>query len=294
VLAALWTTTSTYACTCAPRGFTWTLDFSLGCEPQSVLVGSGTGILDVTCNIENTDSTMTDITPVSVTEYAIFELDPETLAAIPESVVSSNNLNLVSGDSIDYVRSSTLQPAGLQTQVIGLTADGSEVELNYTLRYTQDCNAYVFFEGDSLGWLFFDIVLSPDGDVCTIAAETTTPSVAPSVAPSNTVFTSSSPTISPTFAETLDDSSSPTISPTFAETPDVTIITDDSVSSSSSKSKSSNSKSSASKSKSKGKGSKSSSTESSSKSSKSEKGSAANKMKHKAYHNLRNPSLRRN
>ena len=65
VLAALWTTTSTYACTCAPRGFTWTLDFSLGCEPQSVLVGSGTGILDVTCNIENTDSTMTDITPVS-------------------------------------------------------------------------------------------------------------------------------------------------------------------------------------------------------------------------------------
>lgn len=291
-------------CNCSPRGFTWVLDFSNGCDPMNVSMGSGTGILDVSCTIQQLSNSNNDnVTPVRISEYTIFELDPDTLAAIPGSTVSANNLNLVSGDQISFtsIVSSgdlTILPAGLQTRFVGVTSEEVEVELSVILRYSGDCDQLVFYDGDNLGWLTFEDVLSPDGAYCTIAAETNAPS-ASIVTPAPMSNATPAPTSVPTTGTPPTSTSAPTAGVTSAPTAKKTVAPTPENSGGGSYYKTSKSEKSSKGSKGKSKGSKGSKGSYATKSNKMSKGgkgsksekidsdTAMNKMKHKVKYNGR-------
>merc|ERR1719444_174332 len=258
-------------CACVPTAYTWNLNFDLGCIDTNVTAA----IIDESC-------TLPSETAVTVTSYEIYELDNESLAPIEESRVVANDQTLLNGDSITYTSITATEtsplPLGMQWEIEGLTITGDQVKATLVVRFdAPNCDTIIFEDGNTFGWLEFVELDDPNPAVCDAllsdapsstptfspsVADTSSPSYSPSMAPStaDTPSPSLSPSMAPSTADILITSSSPSMAPSTADTP----ITSSAPSteevdseSSSKKSKGQKASKSTSKSKSKGKSSKS-------------------------------------
>jgi len=144
-------------CSSIPAYFTWQLNFSSPCEPANIKYGPGTGIQRYTCGISSPDSSITDLTPVSIRGVQIIELDKNLTAVNAEK---QKTLNLTDGDLLNYTSIAATNPdiilGGISMKLIGDNIQGDEVNLLWTVQYRNSTsNAIVFCPGNSIGWANF-------------------------------------------------------------------------------------------------------------------------------------------
>lgn len=165
------------------------LDLKRSCPPANVGLGTNTSVEDVFCQVASstigTSDTVTDLTPVVVTSYQLFELNPE-LAAI--SVTSQNNLTLSDGDTLSIFSkvaagedADGVVVGGLFGRLVAKNQNGENVTLDWIVDYNDDCNNLNALQrGESLGWTVFD---TPTDPVLLCAGVTHAPSGTPSSTP---------------------------------------------------------------------------------------------------------------
>lgn len=144
-------------CSSIPAYFTWQLNFSSACEPANIKYGPETGIQRYTCGISSPDSSVTDLTPVTIRGVQIIELDKNLIAVNAEK---QKSLNLTDGDMLNYTSIAAANPdiilGGISMKLIGDNIQGDEVNLLWTVQYRNSTsNAIVFCPGDSIGWTNF-------------------------------------------------------------------------------------------------------------------------------------------
>jgi len=201
-------------CACVPTAYTWNLNFDLGCIDTNVTAA----IIDESC-------TLPSETAVTVTSYEIYELDNESLAPIEESRVVANDQTLLNGDSITYTSITATEtsplPLGMQWEIEGLTITGDQVKATLVVRFdAPNCDTIIFEDGNTFGWLEFVELDDPNPAVCDALlsdAPSSTPTFSPSVA--DTSSPSYSPSMAPPTADTPSPSYSPSMAPSTADTP---------------------------------------------------------------------------
>jgi len=200
-------------CACSPSSITIELDFSRTCFQDSVQIGADTGIHRVECDISPHPSGgmgksgVTDLVPVAVYRYSIFELS-QNLRSIR---TFSNDVDLQDKDNISFTsivtdESITELVGGLQI-VLEATNEKDELLLSYFIvQYSNSCTQKPFSVGDSLSWA----VITEDGP--------TSPRSCPLDVQPSTV-----PTRHSTPEPTLDPSKHPTTTPTKRPTSEPTL-----------------------------------------------------------------------
>lgn len=143
-------------CSCFPRVYEITLDFSRTCNDNS---GYGTGVQETRCNIVPfNDPSDTDLVPELVTLIDVSELGQnlqsivgsqrltgryENGATIAISSVSDNK------DDLDFDN----MPKAFQMSMIGVNANGGTLVFSALIVYTGSCQDYpVLLFGTSNGW----------------------------------------------------------------------------------------------------------------------------------------------
>lgn len=142
-------------CSCSPRVFKWTIDFSSVCPPADV----SPGIQKVFCDIDYPSGANESVaeSPIEfIQSYQLIELS-RTLETIRKE--DGSDLNLRDGDVISFTSLTQTEPSrfagGFQAHVIALNENGDELNLSWIVRYTNECEVLPFTEGDSLGWMVF-------------------------------------------------------------------------------------------------------------------------------------------
>jgi len=200
-------------CACSPSSITIELDFSRMCSQDSVQTGAGTGIDRVECDISPHPSTgmgkgdVTDLVPVAVYRYSIFELS-QNLRSIR---TFSNDVDLQDKDNFSFTsivtdESVTELVGGLQIVLEALNQKGELLLSYFIVQYSNSCTQKPFSAGGSLGWA----VIKEDGP--------TSPRFCPLDVQPSTV-----PTKLSTPEPTLDPSKHPTTSPTKRLTSEPTL-----------------------------------------------------------------------
>ena len=140
-------------CSCGPRTFEFSLNFSLPCPFTEK--SPNPGINETRCSIKSITDT-TDFIPVVATVFQTLELDRNGL------VLSSSEKpgNFSNGATFSYTSASATRaslvkdiPGAIVVVVYGNNAEGSQLELTWVTKYSNNCSAYpVFSAGESAGW----------------------------------------------------------------------------------------------------------------------------------------------
>lgn len=215
-------------CACSPSVLTFKLDFNATCPPENVVTGPDTGIDAIFCQVAvepmqgYSTASREDLTPVTVTQISVFELDNQ-LSVIKQSFLS--NVRLENGDYYTYSSiigdynpdepSATEIPGGLQVLLKGENSKGISISNSFILTYTNRCDVVPFTTEDSIGWNDIVGIDPPPYQLC------------PIYSPPDTIAPTNSPTLPLTLPPTLSPALPPstlipiTVSPTPAPTPGI-------------------------------------------------------------------------
>ena len=148
-------------CGCQPQTYTFTLDFDLTCDDDTV---SGPGINETACLTEIRGQDVVpdeDLIPVTVQTIQIFELD-ENQQVFSQTVRTGTFLD---GSNFTYTSViSTITdlddvdalPRGLQLVITGLNNKEQATVQTYIITYFNDCGIFpILTEGQHIGWTIF-------------------------------------------------------------------------------------------------------------------------------------------
>lgn len=150
----------TEICSCGPKTFEITLDFSLTCPPVNITLGDG---VDATsCLISPFgEPDVESLVPIAVESIDILELG-QNLRVTAQTNIGTR---LLDGDTFTYtsvvadpdsITTVTEVPRALQLNIVGINADGNSIINVFIVTFTNDCGSYpVFQEGQSAGWARF-------------------------------------------------------------------------------------------------------------------------------------------
>ena len=145
-------------CSCSPMSFVFRLDFNRTCNDNTVLIGKTHGIDRSFCRTDDGIGGNDIQSPPIVVELSsilILELD-SSLQVIKQHF--RDGLGLVDGQTMSYesiLATSTDGDtvAAIQMALTGVTADGTEIQSQFILTYTNTCSIDVFRVGDAISWL---------------------------------------------------------------------------------------------------------------------------------------------
>ena len=177
--------TAQQECSCAPREYTFRLDFSGTCPPISKPPNDyfGAGVDEYTCNIGDTpvqdtkgpvrrylDSTqlsdvfpelmistqnVADQTPVIVSSIQFIQLDKDSKTI--ESSLRTADKN--DGDIVRFISSIVTKPEeipyGFTMVLRGFNADNQAIQNLFTITFKNACGVPTFTEGERIGWVVF-------------------------------------------------------------------------------------------------------------------------------------------
>ena len=144
-------------CSCSPMSFTFRLDFNRTCD-NNLLIGKTRGIDRSFCRTDDVvegNDTQSPPAVIELSSILILELD-ESLQVIKQYFRDS--LGLVDGQALTYGSILATGTGGgtvaaIQMALTGATADGTEIQSQFILTYTNLCSIDVFREGDAISWL---------------------------------------------------------------------------------------------------------------------------------------------
>ena len=145
-------------CSCSPMTFTFRLDFNRTCDNNAFLIGKTRGIDRAFCRtdaIVEENDTQPPPAVIELSSILILELD-ESLQVIKQHF--RDGLGLVDGQASTYgsiLATDTVgdKVAAIQMALTGATADGTEIQSQFILTYTNLCSIDVFRVGDAISWL---------------------------------------------------------------------------------------------------------------------------------------------
>ena len=161
-------------CSCSPTSFTFHLDFNRTCDDNSVLIGKTHGIDRSFCRTDNViegNDKRSSPAVVELSSILILELDI-SLQVIKQHFRAG--LGLKDGQTLSYesilaTGTDGDTAAAIQMALTGVTTDGTEIQSQFILTYTNLCSIDVFHAGDAISWL---IVVSHGGtDVLYFSAD---------------------------------------------------------------------------------------------------------------------------
>jgi hypothetical protein len=145
-------------CACLPAKFTFTFDFSLGCNDD--INSSNPGIDSFTCKVTNAgNEEPSDPVPAVVTNIQVIEIGQPPSSAIL-STTTYANVSYVSGSTFEYESTADKStpnnddvPKVLQMLITGANAGGETLLNLWVIEFTNRCKVYpVLKEGMSAGW----------------------------------------------------------------------------------------------------------------------------------------------
>ena len=150
----------TEICSCSPRTYEITLDFSLTCPPVNITLGNA--IEATSCLVSPFGApNVVDLVPVSVDSIDVLELGQNLRVVaqtdIDDVFVDGDTFTYTSvvadPDSIDTVQQ---VPRAIQLNIVGTNKDGEQIINVFIVTFTNDCGSYPLFEeGESAGWARF-------------------------------------------------------------------------------------------------------------------------------------------
>lgn len=151
----------TSICGCQPATYTFTFNFALTCNDNSV---GGPGINETACltEIRGQEQVPNDeLVPLSVQNVQIFELD-QNLQVVAQTVRAGS---FVDGSTFTYTSiistmtdelNPTTLPRGIQLVTTGLNRNEDTVVNTYIILYENDCGIFpILTEGQTAGWTIF-------------------------------------------------------------------------------------------------------------------------------------------
>ena len=146
-------------CSCSPSSITFRLDFTNTCDDNTVLIGKTHGIDRSFCRTDDVvgDQNAQPPAVVELSSILILELD-SSLQVIKQHF--RDNLGLRDGQALKPYESilatssaDDTKIAAIQMALTGVTADGTEIQSQFILTYTNTCSIDVFRVGDAISWL---------------------------------------------------------------------------------------------------------------------------------------------
>ena len=152
---------TTSVCSCAPTNFIFRLDFTRTCDDNTVPIGKTYGIDRSFCRTDGVDSIGGDdaqaLAVVKLTSVLILELD-KGLKVIKQHF--RDGLELEDGDTLKYAsivadddRADDTTVAAIQMALTGISTQGTAIQSQFILTYTNSCATGVFKTGDAISWL---------------------------------------------------------------------------------------------------------------------------------------------
>jgi hypothetical protein len=145
-------------CACLPAAFTFTFDFSLGCNDD--ISPDDPGIASFSCKVTNEgNEDPSDPIPTVVTGVQIIEIgQPPSSAVI--STTTLTNQSFVNGSTFEYRSTAdnsfpitTDAPKVLQMLITGINAAGEALLNLWVIEFTNQCRVFpVLTEGMTAGW----------------------------------------------------------------------------------------------------------------------------------------------
>eukprot|EP00986_Skeletonema_menzelii_P000507 scaffold150_cov151-Skeletonema_menzelii.AAC.10 len=190
--------TAQQECSCAPREYTFRLDFSGTCPP--ILPNPpndyfGSGVEEYTCNIGDTpvqdtrergpvrrylDNTqLVDIFPeLIISTQNVADQTPVIVSSIQfiqsdikgKPIESSlRTVDKRDGDTIQFISSIVTKPEKIPYRITmvlrGFNAGNQAIQNLFTIDFTNTCGVPTFTEGERIGWVIFD-KLTPASETC--------------------------------------------------------------------------------------------------------------------------------
>ncbi len=150
----------TEICSCSPRTYEFTLDFSLTCPPVNITLGDGVEATSCLVSPFGTPN-VSNLVPVTVEGIDILELG-QSLRVVAQTDIDDQLFDgdtftyssmVADPDSIDTVQE---VPRALQLNIVGINAEGDRIINVFIVTFTNVCNSYpIFQEGQSAGWTRF-------------------------------------------------------------------------------------------------------------------------------------------
>ena len=148
-------------CSCAPTNFIFRLDFTRSCDDNTVPIGKTHGIDRSFCRTDNVDGVgggdAEAVTVVKLTSVLILELDSD-LRVIKQHF--RDGLDLEDGETLEYASiaaddgiADDTTVAAIQMALTGISKEGTEIQSQFILTYTNNCGTDVFRVGDAISWL---------------------------------------------------------------------------------------------------------------------------------------------
>ena len=154
---------TTSVCSCAPTNFIFRLDFTRTCDDNTVPIGKTYGIDRSFCRTDGVDSTgiggddAQALTVAKLTSVLILELD-QGLKVIKQHF--RDGLELDDGGTLEYAsivaddgRADDTTVAAIQMALTGISTQGTAIQSQFILTYTNNCATDVFKTGDAISWL---------------------------------------------------------------------------------------------------------------------------------------------
>ena len=142
-------------CSCSPRVYELTFDFSLECEPQNLDL-SGGGIADATCLVTGFDDiNVTDLVPVAVSAVQIIEIGQGGAPiAVAQEAGDFRDGSAVTYASISF--ESVVAPRAFQIRALGRNAANEAIVLQWAITFSNSCAFFPAVDlNDSIGWMVF-------------------------------------------------------------------------------------------------------------------------------------------
>ena len=154
-------------CACTPTLYRFQIGLNGVCPPPSLAGGVSplSGVDDYDCQTKvlnsSNNSSVTDLRPVNITSYAVYELNQE-LEIIRQ--ISRGGLSLEDGDAFEYESITGIEtgplpvgllPAGMQMDLEGMNADGNMLQSTWIVTFSRRCDVLPFRPGDSISWIAF-------------------------------------------------------------------------------------------------------------------------------------------
>jgi len=152
-------------CSCTPTIYRWKLDFSSSCnfgrdveQPSiGIEIGRDFGVTNAICGVStvNPSDDGNNLIPVKITKFQFVELDRNGSDIKSEG---AGPISLQDGDIIQYNSETAIGteiPARMTAFVFAENSQGDEIQLQWTVVFSNRCETIPFKDGDSLGWLVF-------------------------------------------------------------------------------------------------------------------------------------------
>lgn len=139
---------------CSPLWFQFALNFSQTCNTANLVTNPG--LLDQECTESRWNRTITDLSPVTVTNVFIEELYDDDLSLDLQAYQFFPG-NFSDGDTFNYTSALTTNrtvfPFGIQININGLNNASEEINQNFYVIYSNENYEPVLKPGDSIGWV---------------------------------------------------------------------------------------------------------------------------------------------